>query len=185
MHLDVSPCQVVTGCFLPTSKSGGAVLSANTYTGLWFPSKKHFNIDTPGLGLLKHAANPTHDLHSITPLADWCASYWPTSLFPKLLYLSQDAHAPGSRGFGNETWQLNLCGRHEQSKVCSMMSYFYENNWKMMFPEPSFPSNAIIKWPNDKIHIYKKCRQNPQSMQHTHKEFWYFLALFLSQNWEI
>lgn len=150
MHLDVSPCQVVTGCFLPTSKSDGALLSTNTSTGLWFPSKKHFSIDTPGWVSLKPAASPTR----VSPqqcipgrmVCQLLANFFvPRTSLP----VSQAARASGSRGFGNETWQLDLCGRHKQSTV-SVLSYFYKNNRKMMFPEPSFPSNAIIKWPKDK-----------------------------------
>lgn len=59
MHFDVSTCQVVTGCFLPTSKSDGVVLSTNTSTRLWFLSEKHFNIDTHCSVSLKSAVNPT------------------------------------------------------------------------------------------------------------------------------
>lgn len=108
------------------------------------------------------------------------------SFVPKTSLLALPAaRASGSRGFGKEMWQLDLCGRHEQSTVCSVLSYSCENNTKMMFPEPSFPSNAIIKWPKDKIHVCKKYWQNHHPVQHIHKEFWYFLALFLPQNWEI
>lgn len=67
MHLDVSRCQEVTGCFLPTSKCDGALLSTNTSTGLWFPSQKHFNTDTPASVLLQPAAKPT-----VISMADWC-----------------------------------------------------------------------------------------------------------------
>lgn len=123
--------------------------------------------------------------HSSASLAGCCASYWPTSLFPKIHYLSHELQVPRAAEGLEMKHSTGSLWQHEQPTVCSVLSYFCENNRRMMSSEPSFPSNAIIKWPKDKIHTYKKYWQNLQPMQHIHKEFWYFLGLFLSQNWEI
>lgn len=89
VHFDVSVCQVVTGCFLPASKSEGVVLSTNTSTGLSFLSGKHFNINAHCSAWLKAAANPTCELQGIVTLPEFCASCYPASFVPRLIYLLQ------------------------------------------------------------------------------------------------